>query len=126
MKIIITSIIALFGMFTMHSQEIIPLYKTVPNSKPAPNKEINSTKGYVHTVNVSIPTITVYKPLKPGAQRSAVIICPGGGYGALAMGHEGADVAALNEQQHRIATRRLGSGDDPGDVRPGCDRGAVD
>ena len=97
MKIIITSIIALFGMFTMHSQEIIPLYKTVPNSKPAPNKEINSTKGYVHTVNVSIPTITVYKPLKPGAQRSAVIICPGGGYGALAMVHEGADVAkALN------------------------------
>jgi len=97
MKIFAATLIAVFGIVTMQSQEILPLYKTVPNSKPAPDKEVNSTEGYVHTTNVSIPTVTYYKPEKANAQHSAVIICPGGGYGALAMGHEGADVAnALN------------------------------
>jgi acetyl esterase/lipase len=97
MKKFIAPILILFGMLTSQSQDVLPLYKTVPNSKPAPDKEVNSTEGYVHTTNVSVPTLTIYKPTKPNTQHSAVIICPGGGYGALAMGHEGADVAkALN------------------------------
>ena len=94
MKIIITSLIALFGILSMHSQEILPLYKAIPNSKPSADKE--KTVNFIIS-KVSVPTLTVYKPAKPNAQRSAVIICPGGGYGILASGHEGADVAkALN------------------------------
>jgi len=94
MKIIITSLIALFGILSMHSQEILPLYKAIPNSKPSADKE--KTVNFIIS-RVSVPTLTVYKPAKPNAQRSAVIICPGGGYGILASGHEGADVAkALN------------------------------
>lgn len=78
---------------TLQAQEI-PLYKTIPNSKPSANKEKNDGK---RASGVSIPTLTIYKPAKPNAQQSAVIICPGGGYGMLAIGHEGADVAkALN------------------------------
>jgi len=94
MKTIVTFLIVLFAIFSMHSQEVLPLYKTVPNSKPSANKE--------KTVNnmirrVTVPTLTIYKPAKPNAQRSAVIICPGGGYSVLASGHEGIDVAkALN------------------------------
>lgn len=38
-----------------------------------------------------IPTLTVYLPEKPNG--AAVVICPGGGYGNLAMNHEGHDVA---------------------------------
>lgn len=58
-----------------------------------------------------IPTLTPFLPEKPGAARAAVVICPGGGYGALA-DHEGSHYAKfLNE--HGIAAfvlkYRLGS-----------------
>ena len=42
--------------------------------------------------NVVNPSITVYRPAKPNGM--AVIMCPGGGYGRLAMNHEGHDMAA--------------------------------
>jgi acetyl esterase/lipase len=89
-------LIALTIIFTAaaNAQEVLPLYKTIPNSKPAANKEKNDG---LRASKVSVPTLTVYKPATPNAQQSAVIICPGGGYGMLAVGHEGADVAkALN------------------------------
>ncbi len=38
-----------------------------------------------------MPAITIYAPEKPNG--TAVVICPGGGYGHLAMGHEGRDIA---------------------------------
>lgn len=42
------------------------------------------------------PELTLYKPAKPNG--TAMIVCPGGGYGTLAMDHEGRQVAAfLNE-----------------------------
>ena len=40
-----------------------------------------------------IPTITVYAPKPELATGAAVVICPGGGYGFLATGHEGRQVA---------------------------------
>lgn len=39
------------------------------------------------------PTITVYRPGSDIATGSAVVICPGGGYGNLALDHEGRQVA---------------------------------
>jgi acetyl esterase/lipase len=58
-----------------------------------------------------IPTLTPFLPEKPGPARAAMVICPGGGYGALA-DHEGSHYAKfLNE--HGIAAfvlkYRLGS-----------------
>ena len=40
-----------------------------------------------------VPTLTVYRPRPEVATRSAVVVCPGGGYGMLAMDHEGKQVA---------------------------------
>jgi acetyl esterase/lipase len=40
-----------------------------------------------------IPTVTVYLPPADKATGAAVVICPGGGYGNLAMDHEGHQVA---------------------------------
>jgi len=40
-----------------------------------------------------IPTMAVYLPEKDKANGIAVVICPGGGYGHLAMGHEGKQIA---------------------------------
>ncbi|HZJ59628.1 MAG TPA: hypothetical protein VFD24_05105, partial [Chitinophagaceae bacterium] len=43
------------------------------------------------TLDVSKPTLVPYLPVKPNG--TAVIIAPGGAFHALAVGHEGADVA---------------------------------
>ncbi|MXN89740.1 prolyl oligopeptidase family serine peptidase [Flavobacterium sp. Sd200] len=93
MKINLTLLIML-AAFSLSAQEVLPLYKKIPNSKPTADNE-KSTPGRVTAV--TIPTLTVFKPQVANPQRSAVIICPGGGYGMLAVGHEGEDVAkALN------------------------------
>lgn len=45
------------------------------------------------------PSLTHYLPAKEKAVGTAVIVCPGGGYGALAMDHEGRQIAEwLNGQ----------------------------
>src|SRR5690242_1630949 len=45
------------------------------------------------TADRDIPTLTPYLPAAEKATGAAIVICPGGGYGALAMQHEGHDVA---------------------------------
>jgi acetyl esterase/lipase len=39
------------------------------------------------------PTLTIYLPTKEKANGAALVICPGGGYGHLAMDHEGRQIA---------------------------------
>jgi acetyl esterase/lipase len=82
------------------AQQVIPLYKNIiPNSKPYSGKEINSPyeNGMHNVSNVSVPTLFVYKPLKPSPLRAAVIIFPGGGYTFLTIDKEGTQFAkALN------------------------------
>jgi len=77
-------IASLFLAGTAQAQDTIRLYGIVPNGKPLPNGEI------------SVPEMLVFKPQRSNG--TAVVVCPGGGYSGLAMGHEGRDVArALNE-----------------------------
>lgn len=94
--------IVLFSVFNLSSamaQKTFPLYENgIPNSKPSPNKEKATNDGILIISDVSVPTLSVYQPKKQNKAKSAVIICPGGGYGILAAGHEGSDVAlALNK-----------------------------
>lgn len=45
------------------------------------------------------PTITPYLPDKAKATGAAVVVCPGGGYGTLAVNHEGKDIVKwLNDR----------------------------
>ena len=86
---------------SMNAQTVLPLYEgVIPNSKPSANKEksVTDAAGILRISKVSVPTLTMYTPKKQSKKRSAVIICPGGGYGILAASHEGTDVAkAFNE-----------------------------
>ena len=78
------------------AQESLPLYTSIPNSKPAPDLETTAVNGGILFITkVSIPGITIYRPPIRKANGTSVIICPGGGYGGLAAGHEGADVAKV-------------------------------
>ncbi|WP_241738900.1 alpha/beta hydrolase [Pontibacter beigongshangensis] len=85
----------------------IPLYAgRIPNEVPGPDEEkIESSVDearkteMIRISKVRKPTLTVFLPAKDKANGTAVVICPGGGYGRLASGHEGYDVAKkFNEQ----------------------------
>jgi acetyl esterase/lipase len=60
-----------------------------------------------------VPTLTAYLPsTEQKPNRCSVVVCPGGGYGGLALGHEGKDIATFfNEQGITvfILKYRLGS-----------------
>ena len=60
--------------------QLVPLW-----SGPAP--------GSQGTADADVPAITVYLPRTMAANTPAMIVCPGGGYGALAANHEGRQVA---------------------------------
>lgn len=53
----------------------------------------NGAPGAKGDMDADTPAIFVYQPPKETANGAAVIICPGGGYGGLAMDHEGHQVA---------------------------------
>jgi acetyl esterase/lipase len=82
---------------TLHAQEVVNLWPDgqIPNAiagTPNEEKAEAGADGIARISNVSIPTITVYKPTSK-ATGSAVMVCPGGGYSILASGHEGEDIA---------------------------------
>ena len=60
--------------------QIIPLW---PGEAP----------GALGTADADVPAITVYLPRTMTPGTPAMIVCPGGGYGALASNHEGRQVA---------------------------------
>lgn len=78
------------------AQQVIPLYpEKIPNSRLSANEEQVTANALVDSVarKVSLPTLTIFMPLKNINPGSAVIICPGGGYGGLLTKREGSDVA---------------------------------
>lgn len=67
----------------------------VPNSIFNKNikEKIDSADNWIKRKNVTIPTLEMYAAEKNNVNGTAVIICPGGGYSALAISHEGSQVA---------------------------------
>jgi acetyl esterase/lipase len=49
--------------------------------------------GAIGTEEKDVPTVSVYLPGNQPAPTGAIVICPGGGYGGLAMDHEGHQIA---------------------------------
>ncbi|PTQ93963.1 acetyl esterase/lipase [Mucilaginibacter yixingensis] len=80
---------------TVKAQTTFNLYKDViPGSKPVKNEEVSETEGGILRISkITVPTLTAYIPEKQDAKRTAVIICPGGGYQIVAADHEGAAIA---------------------------------
>jgi acetyl esterase/lipase len=74
----------------------LPVLAAEPKVLPLWPDGVPEAKG---TTENDIPTITVYLPAEDKATGTGIVVCPGGGYGGLAMGHEGSAVAEwLNEQ----------------------------
>lgn len=97
MKILkkLSAVIAvLFIVNSLKAQDVIHLYKVVPNSKKSDVREVNDTTSKRGKVSKVVdPTITAFLPEKSKANGTAVIICPGGGYSYLVINDEGYNVA---------------------------------
>ncbi len=68
-----------------------PLWNTLPDSNGLSGPEKIDEKGFI--TNISSPAITVYPADDAKNTGMAVLIAPGGGYGAEASWHEGRDFA---------------------------------
>jgi acetyl esterase/lipase len=82
------SLVALVLALAAQQQPVLPIQdgQTLPLwSGAAP--------GALGTAETDIPAITVYLPRTMAQNTPAMIVCPGGGYAALAMNHEGRQVA---------------------------------
>jgi len=78
------------------SQTEIPLYNgDIPNSKKVADREYTekADNGRIRVFSISRPTLTIFEVPKEKSNGAAVVICPGGGYSVVAIGHEGFDVA---------------------------------
>jgi acetyl esterase/lipase len=95
-KIIALSFLYMLTSNHATSQVIIPLYDKIPNSRPSADKEKSVVAdGILRISKVSVPSLAMYTAASQNDKKTAVIICPGGGYGILAASHEGSDVARL-------------------------------
>jgi acetyl esterase/lipase len=102
---------------------LVALATLAPAAEPAPKTEPLWPKGAPGHVDgdKDRPNLTIFLPSADKANGCAVVVCPGGGYGALAEGHEGKDVAKwLNDRgvtafmlRYRIAQK-----DRPGPLHP--------
>ncbi|GAB3749901.1 alpha/beta hydrolase [Spirosoma pomorum] len=93
LKSILLSLVLTPSVF---AQEIIKLWPddAIPNAIPgAQITERREVNGVARVSNVSVPTLAAYIPVKEKQTGAAVMICPGGGYGILAIDHEGEEVA---------------------------------
>lgn len=87
-----TSLFLLTLGLTFHAAEAPKVELLWPKGAP----------GAVGTEERDKPSLTIYLPPTDKANGTAVVVCPGGGYGALAVGHEGKEPAEwLN--RHGIA-----------------------
>ena len=80
----------------LFAQQEFSIYEgPVPNTLPCNKEEVVSKNatGKIVIANVTSPTVTVFNPVKQDANKTAIIVCPGGGYARLASGHEGNEVA---------------------------------
>src|SRR5687767_5371793 len=82
-KLILTAAIALSTVSYSLAQDPQPLLLW-PQGAP----------GALGETDADRPSITPWLAPKETATGAAVVVCPGGGYGHLAIGHEGKDVAA--------------------------------
>jgi acetyl esterase/lipase len=103
--VVLFCIFMFFEIKTIAQQTTIPLYqKTVPGWTGVNLTEISEkgNDGITRVWQVTHPEITVYKPLVKTTDAS-VIICPGGGYGILAIDHEGYEIAEWFNQRGMTA-----------------------
>ena len=120
MKSILFALI-LTSISSFAEQAVIQLWpKSVPGQS-APKQPAQFSKkssgGVTRISKVTDPSLTVYQPEKKVANGTAIIVCPGGGYGILAVDKEGYEIGDWLSDlgytayvlQYRVPNNRLGA-----------------
>lgn len=102
-KYLFMAIFAMMPLLSVAQMEISLWNGNVPNSKKSKSyseniQMINNGRS-PRICKVTDPTITAFLPNNDNKGRTAIIICPGGGYSRLAIDHEGYDVAQYFRSQ---------------------------
>jgi len=102
MRQFLTTLLITLAALTAGAFEPLPLWpQTAPGEKgdigvehdtTQPDGGLVSGKRVIRLGDVSVPTLTVYRPRWTKATGAAVVVCPGGGYQILAMDLEGTEV----------------------------------
>ena len=90
---------------TLAAALAVPLLASVSTAQPQPpplpiqDGQVlplwnGAAPGALGTADADVPSITVYLPRRMAPDTPAMIVCPGGGYSALASNHEGRQVAS--------------------------------
>ncbi len=99
MKLLCPLMCSLLATEAFAQNLVIPLWPegvpaAVRADAPAAKGPIGDEKNVDgHQSNISVPTLTVYAPAVDRPNGTAVIICPGGGYGNLSTNREGVQYA---------------------------------
>jgi acetyl esterase/lipase len=97
-KLYTLALLTIFLFLTLSTQAQVKIIKVWPGK--IPNSIINKTykeqdltykNGIYRIKRVKVPTLMIFTP--QNGNGSAVVICPGGGYGHLAYAKEGVDIA---------------------------------
>ena len=94
-KVIFFFLFVFLILWITNAQDLkIPLWSgKAPYSLPCENTEYtDSTDGIIRTRNIKNATLSFYFSDKT-INCTSILICPGGGYSILAVGHEGEDIA---------------------------------
>ncbi|GGZ34685.1 hypothetical protein GCM10007049_30070 [Echinicola pacifica] len=94
----ITILFVLSNIALSSAQQTYPLYKgEAPHTRSLIAADSIGKGGRV--TKVAVPQLIVYRPDQAIANGKAILICPGGGYGILAIEHEGYQIAEWYSQQ---------------------------
>lgn len=102
MKTLFFLLIIGLPLFVNAQVQTLPLYEGTPPFTQRLLERDETVEGG-RIIKVAIPEIIVYFPDKAVANQLALLICPGGGYGRLAIQHEGHDIAKWYSERGYVA-----------------------
>jgi len=93
-KLLLLSAMGFLSAMLLAQNRILPLWEAdPPNYRETGEVTIWDTSDIVRIRHVQKPDLAIFLPSKKNATGEAVVICPGGGYRALAYDWEGSDIA---------------------------------
>ena len=102
LKSILPVFMMTFSLSLLAQVQTLRLYDgTPPHTRKQLEQDQLGEGGRV--TQVAVPQLIVYHPEKEKANKMAILICPGGGYGLLAIQHEGHDIARWYSEHGYVA-----------------------